>query len=209
MTNFQGFEEKDFNVFSIEGLDERMDALKTYVSPKLEQVAEELAPELTAMTEDEMFVHVARHARRTKNPPDDSWAALANSKRGYKKLPHFQIGLWETHLFLWFAVIYESPIKQDFAKKLKKRKKKILKEIPDNFVWSVDHTKPDTIPHKNLRQKDFDEMVDRLGNVKKAEILCGITIDRKDSIVSDGEAFLKTCQETFQQLEPLYQLAKE
>jgi hypothetical protein len=33
--------------------------------------------------------------------------AFANSKRGYKKLPHFQIGLWDTHMFVWFAIIYE------------------------------------------------------------------------------------------------------
>ena len=38
-------------------------------------------------------MHVAKHARRSVNPPIDTWVAFAPNKRGYKMLPHFQIGL--------------------------------------------------------------------------------------------------------------------
>ncbi len=122
MANFTGFNQKDFDVFKIDGLDERMEELRGRLSPKLETIATELEPTASSLTGDEMFIHVAKHARRTKNPPNDTWAALANSKRGYKKLPHFQIGMWETHVFIWFAVIYESPINLILLKNLKQIK---------------------------------------------------------------------------------------
>lgn len=208
MANFTGFTQKDFDVFKIEGLDERMEQLRGRLSPKLEAIATDLEPTASSLTGDEMFVHVAKHARRTKNPPNDTWAALASSKRGYKKLPHFQVGMWETHVFIWFAVIYESPIKSDFAKELKANKDQILSSIPDNFVWSKDHTEPDTISHKEMKNGEFDRLVDRLENVKKAEILCGLTLSRDDERLKDGDEFIKLCETTLKKLSTLYDLTK-
>ncbi|MBU6080516.1 MULTISPECIES: YktB family protein [Allobacillus] len=208
MSSFNGFEQRDFNVFTIDGLEERMEALRSRISTKLEAIANHLEPDLSSLSGDEMFVHVAKHARRTKNPPNDTWAALASSKRGYKKLPHFQIGMWESHVFIWFAVIYESPIKVGLAEQLKKHKKEILNEIPNDFVWSEDHMKPETISHEEMKKGEFDRVVDRLENVKKAEILCGKTYDRQDPILQDGEKFLKECEDTFKQLMRFYDLAK-
>lgn len=208
MTTFNGFTQKDFDVFSIPGLENRMEALREQISPKLEAIATHLAPDVTAMTGDEMFVHVAKHLRRKTNPPNDTWAALASNKRGYKKLPHFQIGLWETHVFIWFAVIYESPIKVDYAKTLEKNEKEILPHIPDHFVWSVDHTKPEAIPHGDLTDEKFKSMTNRLQNVKKAEILCGQRIERDDDRLKDPAAFFELCRETFETLEPLYRYTK-
>ncbi|RPF56135.1 YktB family protein [Aquisalibacillus elongatus] len=208
MANFTGFTEQDFDVFKIDGLDERMEELRGRLSPKLETIAHDLEPTATSATGDEMFVHVAKHARRTKNPPNDTWAALASGKRGYKKLPHFQVGLWESHVFVWFAVIYESPIKGDFARQLKEKKEDILTHIPDHFVWSKDHTQPDTISHQDMKDGQFDQLVDRLENVKKAELLCGITFDRDDKRLKDGQAFIKLCEEAIQTLSELYNLTK-
>ncbi|WP_226578368.1 YktB family protein [Halobacillus litoralis] len=209
MTTFNGFTQEDFDVFSIPGLENRMEALRDRLSPKLEAIAAELAPDVTAMTGDEMYVHVAKHARRKTNPPNDTWAALASNKRGYKKLPHFQVGLWETHVFIWFAVIYESPIKQDFAYKLEQKKSEILSSLPEDFVWSVDHTKPEAIPHSDVDGDKFSSMTERLKSVKKAEILCGRQLTRGDERLKDPEAFINFCRETFQTLEPFYRYTKQ
>jgi uncharacterized protein YktB (UPF0637 family) len=206
---FTGFTSDDFNVFTINGLDERMAAIKETVRPKLEALGQHHSASLTAMTGDEMFYHVAKHARRSVNPPDDTWVAFANNKRGYKKHPHFQIGLWETHLFMWFAIIYESPIKADYAKALKSNLSEIQKQIPSNFVWSVDHTKPDGKKHEHISTDEFNHMFDRLETVKKAELLCGIHIDREDPILKDKDAFLAKTDEVFETLNPLFQLAKQ
>ncbi|WP_082234308.1 YktB family protein [Halobacillus massiliensis] len=209
MSQFTGFTQKDFDVFSISGLDERMEALRENISPKLEAIASELAPDLSVQTGDEMFVHVARHARRTTNPPNDTWAAVAANKRGYKKLPHFQVGLWGTHVFVWFAVIYESPIKAEFAHTLLKNKSEVLSLVPDSFVWSLDHTKKDSIPHKEVDAEKFEEMAERLKNVKKAEILCGVEIDRNDEILQKPDEFMALCRNTFETLLPLYRFTQK
>lgn len=66
MSSFNGFEQRDFNVFTIDGLEERMEALRSRISTKLEAIANHLEPDLSSLSGDEMFVHVAKHARRTK-----------------------------------------------------------------------------------------------------------------------------------------------
>ncbi|GAA0350537.1 YktB family protein [Bacillus horti] len=204
---FTGFTQQDFDVFHIEGLDERMAALIKLIRPKLEELGTRLQKPLSELVGEEMFPHVAKHARRTVNPPNDTWVAWANNKRGYKQHPHFQVGMWESHLFVWFALIYECPTKQDFAKVALKEAATIYKQIPDSFVWSIDHMRPEAIPQSELKQKDVKEMLIRLRDVKKAELLCGIHIDRHDPILTDGAALEDKILDTFEQLSALYKLS--
>ena len=200
------FTEEEFNVFKIEGFQERMDALIKTIRPKLHTLGEYFAPHLSIMTGEEIFPHVAKHARRTVNPPKDTWVAFSANKRGYKMMPHFQIGLWETHLFIWFAIIYEAPNKVEFGKKLEAQAEQLTKTIPKNFVWSIDHMKPDVIPHQHLTAGDLTSMFTRLQTVKKAEILCGIHIPREDAVKLTDAELLDTIQNTFETLLPLYKL---
>ena len=60
----------------------------------------------TSQTGETFYAHVAKHARKCKSPVD-TWVAFAPNKRGYKMLPHFQIGLFKDHLFLMFGVMHE------------------------------------------------------------------------------------------------------
>lgn len=205
----EGFNHADFDVFTVAGLDERMEALKSTVRPKLEQLGTYFAPILTSMTGEEIFPHVAKHARRSVNPPDDTWVAFAANKRGYKKLPHFQIGLWNTHLFCWFAIIYEAPDKAEFGKSLLDHFQEIKASIPNNFVWSDNHMKPDSISHHEMTDEDFTEMFERLIHIKKAEILCGIKLDRHDPTVKDGQKLAEQIEDAFSKLMPLYSLARK
>lgn len=205
--NFKGFSNEDFNVFTIEGLDARMDALKENIRPKLEALGEHFSPTLSTLVGEEMFSHVAKHARRSVNPPKDTWVAFANNKRGYKMVPHFQIGLWETHLFIWFAVIYEANGKEAFGKTLEKNVNKIIELVPNDFVWSIDHTKPEVIPNQGLSKDELSSMFTRLQTVKKAEILCGITINRNSVVEMSSDDFIQKVDDTLKKLIPLYQLS--
>ena len=200
------FTEEDFKVFKIEGFQERMDALVETVRPKLHSLGDYFAQQLSIMTGEEIFPHVAKHARRTVNPPNDTWVAFATNKRGYKMLPHFQIGLWETHLFVWFAIIYEAPNKGEFGKKLEEKAAQLISNIPSHFVWSMDHMKPDAISHQGLSEEDLVSMFERLQKVKKAEILCGIHIPREKAVKLTGAELLNTIQNTFEALVPIYKL---
>lgn len=205
--HFQGFTDQDFAVFDVPGLEPRMEALKSQLRPKLETLGQQLAPYLSGLVGDEMFPHVAKHARRTVNPPDDTWVAWAADKRGYKKHPHFQIGMWKTHVFVWFAVIYECVSKDTLGKNLEEQLQEIKGAIPPHFVWSEDHMQPGATPHSEMNDQDFARIVHRLQHVKKAELLCGIHLDRNDPVLRDGEAFINTVEETFKKLLPLYRLS--
>jgi len=203
---FTGFTNTDFRTFTIEGLEERMDALKTHIRPKLEELGQHFSPLLTAETGDEMYTHVAKHARRTINPPNDTWVAFANNPRGYKMLPHFQIGLWETHVFIWFALIYEAPHKEEFGKTLEANLAKVYEQTPDHFVWSIDHTKPAVVRQSELTKKDLQDMFIRLQKIKKAEILCGINLPKDEVLKMAPADFLETAESVFKKLIPLYKM---
>ncbi len=48
------------------------------------------------------------------NPPDDTWVSFSTNPRGYKMMPHFQIGLFGDHAFCMYsedveAVMDEGP----------------------------------------------------------------------------------------------------
>lgn len=203
---FISFTNEDFDVFFIDGLDARMEAIKEKIRPKLENLGHHFAPTLTALTGDEMFAHTAKHARRTKNPPNDTWVAFAANRRGYKMLPHFQIGLWGTHLFIWFAIIYESPKKLEIGRKFEKNLDKIYTMIPNDFVWSADHTKPEAVKHQELSKQQLQMYFQKLQTVKKAEILCGLQIERQAASKMQAGELLNKIDHVFKTLIPLYNL---
>ena len=64
-----GFTPTDFAVFKVEGFSARMQAIYGRVRPRLVRLGDELAPELARKLHLEFYPHVARHARRTVNPP--------------------------------------------------------------------------------------------------------------------------------------------
>ncbi|MCG7375832.1 DUF1054 domain-containing protein [Paenibacillus sp. ACRSA] len=205
--NFSGFNSRDFDVFQVPGLEPRMEMLIERVRPKLEALGAELAPYLTELCGEEMFVHVAKHARRTVNPPIDTWVAWGSSKRGYKALPHFEVGMFDTHMFVIFAVIYESPNKITFAEALERELDEVRRNLPGEFYWSMDHMDPQGTFHKDMKSEDYDKIITKLKTVKKAEVMCGLRIERDDPLAADGEHLLKTIRSTFKTLLPLYRMS--
>ena len=202
--SIQGFTEEDFKVFTIDGLDQRMDAIKTIIRPKFETLSQIFTDELSVLTKSPIYPHIAKHARRTINPPNDTWISFSSNPRGYKMQPHFQIGLWETHVFIWFAVIYEAKGKDEIGKRLSEQTESIKNLIPSDYVWSVDHMKPDIIPHNSLSIESLSTMFDRLQTVKKAELLCGYKIPREEAIKLSGEQLVDVIRDVFVHLIPLY-----
>ncbi|WP_156290470.1 YktB family protein [Oceanobacillus salinisoli] len=200
--NLQGFVKEDFETFSIDGLDERMEAIQTRIQPKFQVIGSELADYLSTNLGNEVYLHIAKHARRTVNPPKDTWLAIANNKRGYKKHPHFQLGLFDDHIFIWLAFIYELPNKKDIAQTLLDHYEDIHR-LPDDFVISLDHTKKESFPLAELDVKHLE----RFRDVKKAEFLIGRHLPAIDERVKDGTKLTETAKSTYETLIPFYQRA--
>lgn len=204
---FSGFNQQDFNVFQINGLSERMDALQKRIQPKFRELGEILSADLTLAVEKDMYLHIAKHARRTVNPPKDTWLAICDNKRGYKQHPHFQVGLCDDHAFIWLAYIYELPHKKQIAQKFLDSLDTVMDTIPDHYVISLDHMSKAATSMQEMNTEEFKAKLTRFRDVKKAEFLIGLHIAAEDPILQQGDAFLELVRETYDTLLPLYRLS--
>ncbi|SEF53393.1 YktB family protein [Paenibacillus sp. UNC499MF] len=206
--DFMGFGSSDFETFAIDGLDERMKAIQERIQPKFKILGEILCEDIALHAGTEMHLHIARHARRTVNPPKDTWLAIAANKRGYKQHPHFQIGLFDDHVFLWFALIYEVPDKKAIAGRLLANQDELYRSIPEHYVLSFDHMQKRSVPAGDLTTETFGDALLRFRDVKKAEFLVGRHFDQQDPLLQKGDAFIQMAKETFESLMPFYLTAR-
>ncbi|WP_175287784.1 YktB family protein [Salinicoccus roseus] len=197
------FTKDDFKVFEIDGLEPRMDALKTTIRPKLENLGEYFSEYLTEITGDEHFAHVAKHARRKVNPPDDTWVSFSTNPRGYKMMPHFQIGLFRDHAFCMYGTIYESPEKAATAERLLDQID-IIRSIPEDYVVSLNHMRPEKTALRDMSEEDLESALVRLRDVKKGEFLVGKKYLPSNSVLSHDDIFIKELETVLQELVRLY-----
>jgi uncharacterized protein YktB (UPF0637 family) len=86
-----GFSRGDFEVFSIEGFSARLEKIYERIRPRLMRLGAELTPELSRKLQMEFFPHVAKHARRTGDPPAETWMAWGPSAKGYVGHPYLAL----------------------------------------------------------------------------------------------------------------------
>lgn len=202
MTN--QFTEEAFNAFQIDGLEQRMEAIRERIQPVFRQIGQDVAPDLTVHLAEDMYVHIAQHARRKVNPPNDTWMAFSPNKRGYKKHPHFQVGLFDDHLFIWLAYIYELPNKSQYATKLLEQQQ-LLHALPSDFVISYDHMKKDAHP---IDEMTLEPGLVRFRDVKKAEFLVGRHISADQVSAMSHDDLVQMIRNTYEQLVPIYKKIK-
>lgn len=202
--SFKGFTQADFETFHIDGLDERMAAIRERIQPKFKAIGDELADYLTEKAGHDMYIHIAKHARRTVNPPNDTWMAFSYNKRGYKKHPHFQIGLWDDRVFVWLAYIYELPNKQAYARTFLEYEETLADIIPQDYDVSMNHMKKSNEKWADIHLR---EKLERFLKVKSAEFLVGKQFAMGDPILQDGEAFINEVKAIYDTLIPVYQLS--
>lgn len=194
--------EKHFKVFETPGLEARMAALAEKVRPKFEELGEQYSAYFSGKTGEEFHPHVAKHMRRTVNPPNDSWVAFAPNKRGYKAVPHFQIGLWESHVFIILAVIYEANGKTAMAERL--LDSKLMHDLPADMVASGDHMKPEASSVAELGEEGMNKLLERLRDVKKGEFVIGRHLQREEADNLSKDQFDELVENTFDELLPIY-----
>ncbi|WP_258109814.1 DUF1054 domain-containing protein [Alicyclobacillus sp. SP_1] len=205
---FTGFIAEDFDVFSVPGLDARMDVLKRVLRPKLQQLGELYAPVLEAELGLPMYVHVAKHARRTVNPPKDSWVAFSADKRGYKQHPHFQIGVWPTHVFAVFGLIYESSQRALYSHNLQTHAADVLARLPDDYAWIPNHMEPDSVASAELDEAGLTALAEQLVERRQGDLLVGKIFTREAVLATPVSAFIEDVSSVFRTLCPLYKMAQ-
>lgn len=85
------FTKKDLEIFDVPGFADRMQLIADLVRPKLHKLGDLLQPQISRLVNESLQTHVAEHARRTVNPPEETWVAFGGDVRGYKAYTHFAL----------------------------------------------------------------------------------------------------------------------
>lgn len=189
------FTQQDFQTFAtLMTLQERMHYIQSVIGPKFEAFAQEAVPVL--QTDGQVWTpHIAKHLQRTVYPPDNTWVAFAPNKRGYKMMPHFELGIWEDNAYLWLAVLENMKPNDALVAHLETLIPDFL-ALPAHYVMSVDHMTNAVQPLTTA-----PDVIARYGKVKRSEVLVGVRLTPEE-VAMDGQAQFLTALET---LLPLYE----
>src|ERR1700732_336616 len=139
-----GFTPTDFAVFKGAGFSARMQEIYTRVRPRLVKLGNELAPELARKFHLEFFPHVARHARRTVNPPPETWAAVGPSPKGYKRYGYLALCISGAGLHARAVVKTEADHRSAMGAKIRTKASELTKSFRGTKIghyekWDFDH----------------------------------------------------------------------
>src|ERR1700734_3474755 len=124
-----GFTPTDFAVFKVAGFSPRMQEIYTRVRPRLVKLGNELAPELARKFHLEFFPHVAKHARRTVNPPAETWAAFGPSPKGYKRYGYLALCISGAGLHARAVVKSEADRRPEIGSKIRAKSSELAKSF--------------------------------------------------------------------------------
>jgi uncharacterized protein YktB (UPF0637 family) len=199
-----GFTREDFEVFGIPTFPERMQGIKERVRPKLTALGEGLQPALNKLAKSAVFPHVARHARRTVNPPPETWVAFGPSARGYKKCGYFGLVVSRGGLHTRIVVKDEAPDRPQMAKVLIDRAAALAKVFAKQTVARYDRWDYVGLPELAKPTADFwkgvaDVLAKKTGGL---DIGVGWPVARALKLTD------KQVLEAFASLLPLYEITR-
>lgn len=203
------FTTADFKIFDIKGFNERMLALVTNIRPKLTSMGEELAPKLSPLVDRTLYVHVARHARRTVNPPDDTWAAFGSGPRGYKADVHFRLSVSRNCVRFLFEVGPEYYAKPEWALGWNRNFKAVSRELTGtrDLCWFKDeHDEVPAARLKDFAPADLKALGSELTRRRDGQLVLGRRIDASEFVSLKPKQVEKIALDTFKPLAPLFQL---
>lgn len=199
----------DFKVFDVDGFQARMGEIRARIRPKLEALGGRLAPELQRTTGESTFAHVARHARRTVNPPDDTWVAFAGDARGYKKHCHFKLALSRGGVRFLFEVGPEHADKKKWAGAWKKNAPKlapVLRRVKGLAWFKNEHDDDPAAALGDLSTEQLGALGDELTSTRDGQLVFGRAVPAAEAAQWTEAQYRAAALETFRALAPLYRL---
>ena len=199
-----GFTREDFEVFEIPTFPERMQGIKEHVRPKLTALGEDLQPALKRLANGDVFPHVAKHARRTVNPPPETWVAFGPSARGYKKYGYFGLVVSRGGIHTRIVVKDEAPDRQQMAKVLRERAGVLAKVFAKQTVSRYDRWDYHGIPELVKPTANFWQAVAEMLAKKTCGLDVGLgwPVDRAVTLTE------KQVLEAFESLLPVYEITR-
>jgi uncharacterized protein YktB (UPF0637 family) len=206
---FTGFIAKDFQVFAIPDFPGRMAAIRGQIQPKLFALAEEIGPNLKPIVGSEAFPHVAKHMRRTVNPPDDTWVAFGPEKRGYKKAQHFKVAISRHSIRFLFEIGPEYADKAKWAQAWQRQAARLtakLRKAAGLGWYKNEHDEEPASLLKSLSSDEIGKLAGELTRRKDGQLVLGRRLDPAEVLRLNPGAFMRTALDVFRVLAPLYRL---
>ncbi len=206
---FTGFTAKDFQVFAIPNFSGRMAAIRQKIQPKLATLAEEMGPELRRLVGSEIFAHVAKHMRRTVNPPADTWVAFGPDKRGYKKTQHFKVAISRHCVRFLFEIGPEYATKTKWLRTWQMHADQLipaLQRVRGLGWFKNEHDEEPAAELKDMRPDQIRELPKELTRRKDGQFVLGRRVVQGDAIDLASIALEKEVLAVFAGLLPLYRL---
>jgi uncharacterized protein YktB (UPF0637 family) len=199
-----GFTPIDFEVFNVEGFSDRMEQIYEHVRPKLLRLGDELAPALARKLHLEFFPHVAKHVRRTVNPPPETWAAFGPSPRGYKRYGYLALGISAMGLTARAVVKSEADLRGEMGRRLKARAKQLAADFEGTRIVRYDKWDCRSTPALLTAPAElFTTLAEALGK-KTGGLDLGFGWSVKQSLRLGRDELL----DAFAELEPLYRIVR-
>jgi uncharacterized protein YktB (UPF0637 family) len=199
----------DFKVFDVRGFQARMKEIRGRVRPKLEALGKSLAPAVGRSLGAPVYPHVAKHARRTVNPPDDTWIAFGPDARGYKKHCHFKVAVSRRGVRFLFEVGPEHADKKRWAAAWKKNAPKlapVLRRVKNLGWFKEEHDEEPAAPLADLGPDALAQLGDELTRTRDGQLVIGRAVSAEEARRWTEAQYRAAALETFRALVPLYRL---
>jgi uncharacterized protein YktB (UPF0637 family) len=203
------FGASDFKVFATAGFKPRMDAIRQRVRPKLEALSRSLLPEVARVAGGEAYGHVAKHARRTVNPPADTWVAFGPDRRGYKKHGHFKVAVSRNCVRFLFEVGPEHADKPGVAEAWKRDAPQlgpVLRRVRGLAWFKNEHDEEPGGMLAELGSDPLSRLADDLLRRRDGQIVVGRVVPAAAGARWTEAQYREAAIETFRALAPLYRL---
>jgi len=200
-----GFTLASFKIFEIEGFSQRMEQIYANLRPRLVRLGDELAPELGRRLHLEFFPHVAKHARRTVNPPPETWTAFGPSPRGYKRYGYLALCISSVGVHARAVVKSEADHRPAMARELERRAGELARSLRGTKIsryekWDFQRLPPGVAADEQF----FAELCESLEK-KTGGIDIGFGWSRSEALRLDRAELL----DAFRELEPIYRVLRD
>jgi uncharacterized protein YktB (UPF0637 family) len=199
----------DFKVFEVTGFAQRMSEIRARIRPKFEMLGQRLLPEVSRAIGAAAFAHVARHARRTVNPPGDTWVAFAPDKRGYKKHCHFKVAVSRGGVRFLFEAGPEHSDKKRWVAAWKRHSPQlvpVLRRARDLAWFKNEHDEEPAAVLSTLGADDVARLGDELTKKRDGQLVLGRAVPAAEVVRWTPADYARVARETFHLLAPLYTL---
>ncbi len=199
-----GFKRDDFEIFSVDGFSKRMGLIYEHVRPRLLRLGGQLAPELSRKLHMEFFPHVAKHARRTVNPPPETWAAFGPSPRGYKRYGYLALCISGAGLHARAVVKSEADRRPEMASLLRSRSGELAKAFRGTRIGRYGNWNFRNLPELATADTQFFDSIAASLDKKTGGLDIGFGWGVRDALGLEREELL----DAFRELEPFYRILR-